>query len=111
MSDTDDTQSLSDQRAAHRMTLAVYLRQRASLGAAHARAALHDAGVAVVDHSNDIAPSDDVGANLVFARPRSTQSAVPSSAPSAVHVAAQSAVPYFNNHPTNFNHWDAKKGD
>jgi hypothetical protein len=64
---TDDITSLQEQLAAHRRTLAVYLRQLANLGVEHAppsvhngivearreiarlKAALRDAGVAVVD--------------------------------------------------------------
>jgi tetratricopeptide (TPR) repeat protein len=76
MSDTDNTTSLKDQLAAHRRTLAVYLRQLANLGADHAppgvhngidkaraeiarlKAALRAAGVAVEDEIGDLATPD-----------------------------------------------------
>jgi hypothetical protein len=42
MTNADDTTSLQEQLAAHRRTLAVYLRQLASLGADHAPPGVHN---------------------------------------------------------------------
>jgi hypothetical protein len=86
MTDADETNHLQAQLAAHRRTLAVLLRQLASLGADHAppactgdlqvalaearaeiarlKAALHDAGVAVEDQVGDEATPDEEVAEL-----------------------------------------------